>query len=72
MSRLNAQYAAQPGGDSPKSRAARRAIGASFAREAENLLVKHDMAEPVAEYVRHVIRRGFDAEYDFMDPTDKT
>lgn len=41
---------------------------ASVAGELERLIAEHRVEEPVAEYVRHVVREGFDAAFDAMDP----
>ena len=45
-------------------------IATEFAREAEELIATHVVADDVAEYVRHVVREGFEVDYDPMDPTD--
>lgn len=42
----------------------------TFAQELERLIAEHRVEEPVAEYVRHVVREGFDAAFDVMDPSD--
>ena len=47
------------------------ASGLSISEELERLIVEHRVEEPVAEYVRHVVREGFDAAFDAMDPRDE-
>jgi hypothetical protein len=42
----------------------------SVSDELERLIAEHGVEEPVAEYVRHVVREGFDAAFDAMDPRD--
>lgn len=44
--------------------------GISIVDELERLIAEHGVEEPVAEYVRHVVREGFDAAFDAMDPRD--
>jgi hypothetical protein len=44
--------------------------GISIVDELERLIAEHGVEEPVAEYVRHVVREGFDAAFDAMDPKD--
>jgi len=38
--------------------------------EAEELIVRHHVPDAVAEYVRHVLRQGFEADFDPLDPTE--
>ena len=71
MKRLNercAVLATDPGVRSGP--AIRREIAAAFEQEVEDLIAAHGVAEPIAEYVRHVVREGFDAAFDLMDTTD--
>ena len=50
--------------------AAGSSSGIFIADELERLIAEHGVEEPVAEYVRHVVREGFDAAFDAMDPRD--
>lgn len=40
----------------------------AIGQELERLIVEHGVDPTVAEYVRHVVREGFDAAFDAMDP----
>lgn len=44
------------------------ALSPELAADLERLIDAHDVAEPLAHYVRHVLRCGFDSEFDSMDP----
>lgn len=46
-------------------------LGRMFASELEDLIARHRVPEPIAEYVRHVVREGFHVAFDLMDPTDE-
>jgi hypothetical protein len=48
----------------------RREVALRFEQEAEQLIAGHLVAETVAQYVRHVVREGFEADFDPMDPTE--
>lgn len=39
-----------------------------FEAETEELIRRHAVPELVAEYVRHVVRLGFEADFDPLDP----
>jgi len=54
----------------PGDRSLRRQVAVAFETEAENLIAKHGVVDPVAAYVRHVVREGFEVDFDFMDPTE--
>lgn len=76
----------QPSSDPPSARAEAfgRAFGDLMKRrgpatagsadpiglELERLIAEHGVEPAVAEYVRHVVREGFDAAFDAMDPRD--
>jgi hypothetical protein len=60
---LGRRYSGQP--------AIRQYIGLAFATELEDLIARHGVHEAIAEYVRHVLREGFDVAFDLMDPTDE-
>jgi hypothetical protein len=72
MIRLTEKYGSLAGAtDDPDGQARLRSdVAAEFAQEAEELIARHVVADDVAEYVRHVVREGFDVDYDPMDPTD--
>lgn len=73
MRRLNEDYATRvtEDGDTLDRRSVRRETGATFQREVEALIARHRMSKEVAEYVRHVVREGFEVAFDAMDPTDE-
>lgn len=49
----------------------RRDLSMAFEKEMEDLIVEHQVTGVVAEYVRHVVREGFDVAFDLMDPTNE-
>lgn len=53
-------------------RTLRRRVATQFEGEAEQLIAKHEVQEPVAAYVRHVVREGFEVDFDYMDPTERS
>lgn len=56
--------------EGPERREVRRASAAAqFEREVENLIRRHSVDDSVAEYVRHVVRVGFEVAFDPMDPS---
>jgi len=44
------------------------ALSPALAADLEQLIRVHAVAAPLAQYVRHVLRCGFDSEFDAMDP----
>jgi predicted HD phosphohydrolase len=73
MRRLNEKYAARRAGDPHHGdEARRRAVAADFQRELEKLITRHQVSDTIAEYVRHVVREGFEVDFDSMDPTDES
>jgi len=48
----------------------RRTVAGDFQAEAEELIERHQVPGEVAEYVRHVVREGFEADFDPLDPTE--
>jgi len=46
-----------------------RDIASPFAQETEALIAKYRLQGPFATYVRHIVREGFDVDFDLMDPT---
>ena len=46
-------------------------LAIAFEKEMEDLIVEHQVTGVVAEYVRHVVREGFDVAFDLMDPTSE-
>jgi protein tyrosine phosphatase (PTP) superfamily phosphohydrolase (DUF442 family) len=57
------------GGPASGSTLSWRAASHPFEQEAEALMAKHRLEEPLATYVRHIVREGFDVDFDLMDPT---
>jgi hypothetical protein len=49
----------------------RRDLAIEFEKETEDLIVEHQVTGAVAEYVRHVVREGYDVAFDLMDPTSE-
>jgi len=74
MRRLEERHAARLSeGDGEAARLqVRRETAAAFRDEVEKLIAGYGVTAPVAEYVRHVVREGFEAAFDAMDPTDET
>jgi hypothetical protein len=48
----------------------RGVVALRFEHEAERLIARHRLPEGLAEYVRHVVREGFDVGFDPMDPSE--
>lgn len=48
----------------------RRRVATEFENEAEALMARHLVTGRVADYVRHVVREGFESDFDPMDPTE--
>jgi hypothetical protein len=73
MRRLNEKYTTRRAGDAcPADAAKRREVAAEFQHELERLIARHGVNDTIAEYVRHVVREGFEADFDSMDPTDES
>lgn len=74
MSRLNEEYTSLTRAtvDKTELERIRWQVAVRFAQEAEELLARHPMPASVAEYVRHVVREGFEADFDPMDPSEGT
>lgn len=74
MHRIAAEYEALAGkqGDAERHARLRREVADAFELETERLLSKHLVEIPVAQYVRHVVRKGFDSAYDPMDPASES
>jgi len=74
MSRIARRFQSRLGGtDPPQDQVlAWREVAALFEPEAEALIAKHRLQGPFAEYVRHVVREGFDVDFDLMDPTPRS
>jgi hypothetical protein len=73
MRRLNEKYTTRRAGDTrPAGAARRREVAADFQHELERLITRHEVSDTIAEYVRHVVREGFEVDFDSMDPTDES
>ena len=48
----------------------RHEVALRFEQEVEQLIAGHLVAEAVAQYVRHVVREGFEADFDPLDPAE--
>lgn len=48
----------------------RRRVATEFENEAEALMARHLVTGRVADYVRHVVREGFESDFDPMDPCE--
>jgi len=44
-------------------------VDATLDADLERLIGEHDIEPALADYVRHVLRYGFDSAFDSMDPT---
>lgn len=73
MRRLNEELGARMAQDEARLglESVRRQTAAAFLREADELIARHRLGETIAEYVRHVVREGFEVAFDSMDPTDE-
>ena len=63
MARLSRERAGNGSGASAVS---------EFAAETEELIRRHAVPDLVAEYVRHVVRSGFEADFDPLDPVQSS
>ena len=74
MSRMARRFQSRvEGTDPPRDQVlAWREVAALFEHEAEALISKHRLQDPFAAYVRHVVREGFDVDFDLMDPTPRS
>ena len=72
MTRLTGEYEtlARTAADRDELARIRGVVAVRFEHEAERLIARHRLAEGLAEYVRHVVREGFDVDFDPMDPSE--
>lgn len=74
MTRVTGAYESlvKAGGGAQDLAQLRRHVAETFAGEVEDLIARHSVSDAVGEYVRHVVREGFDADFDQMDPTEES
>jgi hypothetical protein len=70
MARLSREHESQAAGATTRDELEqlRSSVTAAFVAELEELVRRYAVPEVVAVYVRHVVRQGFEADFDPLDP----